>query len=152
MRCRATYVIPGPKNRHKLPPGNPAGTAPQKPTNPKKYITFFCDESIFSKNDLMEKNDDFPRRPLFGNHVIPAHSEPCNSGFPVSVAFLVEINFKASETLPVTPGPKGTHGNTHGNAIWSPRGPKIAQNYPPGTPREQHPRSPRTRKMILLFL
>ena len=43
MRCRATYVIPGPKNRPKLPPGNPPGTAPQKPTNRQNYITFFCD-------------------------------------------------------------------------------------------------------------
>ena len=43
MRCRATHVIPGPKNRPKLPPGNPPGTAPQKPTNPQNDITFFCD-------------------------------------------------------------------------------------------------------------
>ena len=43
MRCRATHVIPGPKNRPKLQPGTPPGTAPQKPTNPQNYITFFCD-------------------------------------------------------------------------------------------------------------
>ena len=42
MRCRATHVSPGPKNRPKLPPGNPPGTAPQKPTNPQNDITFFC--------------------------------------------------------------------------------------------------------------
>ena len=35
------HVIPGPKNRPKLPPGNPQGTAPQKPTNPQNDITFF---------------------------------------------------------------------------------------------------------------
>ena len=47
--CPLIAIFPGPNKRPELPPGTPPGTAPQKPTNPQNYITFFVTKVFFLK-------------------------------------------------------------------------------------------------------
>jgi hypothetical protein len=73
-----------PKNAQNYHPGTPREQHPRNPQTDKiiYILIVFVVLDNFEKNDLMEKRR-LPTTTTFLNHVIPAHSGPCNSGFPV---------------------------------------------------------------------